>query len=749
MPLPATITGSWSEHRNSQHGPFLAGGNLYVFTCDTANSKVRAYKSTDGGSTWAEQDAANAASLSAIAGFRSFSATQAGSLVTIGGSLGFKPFDTSTDTWGAGVAAPGSPSAAANVSGAYVGVYLRRSNGNVVVVYQGASISVMGQARRRFYTYKWDGAAWTAVAGSGDGGPAGQWGGTIAAHFDLRAAVLGASDRVEIVYTRSDDTANVYKRSMSPANVVDTAVTFAGSTTDAYAVGLPVSFVNGANTEIAVPFNFSSALYVARWNSGADAAVTTTAAATGHAPESVTANVGQIAVDGTTKHLFFVDAFSDDVYTNDDGGSNTWGTEAAQEATITCQGVNAGAGVSGPGVLFNDNGAVKFDELSIGPGTLTLDAGKVASGAAVRGADLAPGAATLAAGKAGSAAAVRGVALTGTATLQAGKVPSGAAVRGATLTSVSLLLVGRIASGAAVRGAGLAPQPIVVAAGKVGTGAAVRGANLGATATLPAGKVVTAEAVRGADLVVTAPLSAGKVVSGAAVRGANLGGTATLPAGKIGTGAAVRGASLSGTATLPARKVASGAAVRGAGLAPQAVGLAAGKVATGTAVHGAALAPGSVTLLVGKAPSAAVVRGVALGRAGSLTLLAGKVPSAVVLQGITLTAAPVALAVGRVASSVAVGGVVLSPGAVTLAAGSVPAGLRVGGVTLATAAVTLAAGKVPAGAVVRGVTLAQGALLLLVLRAAAVDDIALTATQRGLSLAAVLAFTLKLHAEVA
>ncbi len=53
------------------HGPFLVSSNLYVFTCDTANSKVRAYKSTDAGDTWNEQDSTHAPGTSSNAASKS------------------------------------------------------------------------------------------------------------------------------------------------------------------------------------------------------------------------------------------------------------------------------------------------------------------------------------------------------------------------------------------------------------------------------------------------------------------------------------------------------------------------------------------------------------------------------------------------------------------------------------------------------------------------------------------------------
>lgn len=275
---------------------------------------------------------------------------------------------------------------------------------------------------------------------------------------------------------------------------------------------------------------------------------------------------------------------------------------------------------------------------------LTLDAGKVASGEAVRGATLAPGTVALAAGKVATGEAVRGVALApGTVALAAGKVASTEAVRGVDLSQgVAHLAVGKITSAEAVRGADLAPDTATLTAGKVASGAAVRGATLApGPVALGAGKVASTEAVRGIEFAQgVTHLTVGKVAGTAAVRGADLTpGTATLGAAKVPSGAFVRGADLTpGTVTAAVGRVASGAAVRGVHLAITEF-LTVGKVQSAGAVRGADLTPGTATLALGRLASGAATRGVALAPVGSAALTLGTITSAAVVRGVSVTRA--------------------------------------------------------------------------------------------------------------
>ncbi len=322
---------------------------------------------------------------------------------------------------------------------------------------------------------------------------------------------------------------------------------------------------------------------------------------------------------------------------------------------------------TGESAYFDDMSILALDEgvngadVAAGAAPQTLDAGKVSSGAAVRGADLTAGTATLAAGKVTSPELVQGADLTpGTATLSAGKVTSSQAVRGADLAAPATLDAGKIASPAAVRGADPAPSGAAsLQAGAVPSSEAVHGADLTpGTVTLPADKVTSSELVRGADLATgAAGIAAGHVASAEAVQGADLTpGTATLSAGKVTSSEAVHGADVdSGVSHLQVGKITGDAAVNGADLTPGTASLAPGKVGPGAAVRGVTLTAGAVTLAVGKVGGTSTVRGVELGQ-GASTLSPGKIAGAGAVRGVTVTAGTATLTVGKLASTSTVRG---------------------------------------------------------------------------------------------
>src|SRR5262245_30889999 len=61
MALPFSFSSElkWPDHLNARLGPFESGGNLYAVLCDKTANTLEVWKSTDGGNSWAEQDAAN------------------------------------------------------------------------------------------------------------------------------------------------------------------------------------------------------------------------------------------------------------------------------------------------------------------------------------------------------------------------------------------------------------------------------------------------------------------------------------------------------------------------------------------------------------------------------------------------------------------------------------------------------------------------------------------------------------------
>jgi hypothetical protein len=182
MTLPVTIstTALWSAWTNARHGPFQNGTDLYAFFIDATANKVRAYRSTDRGHTWTEQDATNAPASGTTAATRSIDGTQNGATVYLSNilsssSVNVLVFDMGSDTWQTAIA---GPTITLSLTGRDAGCYTVHLVcpvffGDLVLLYQGADQTVMGTAyaRTKVHTYDVGTSTWAGpfdVHGSAD-----------------------------------------------------------------------------------------------------------------------------------------------------------------------------------------------------------------------------------------------------------------------------------------------------------------------------------------------------------------------------------------------------------------------------------------------------------------------------------------------------------------------------------------------------------------------------------------------------
>lgn len=365
MALPSTITGSWSDHLNEMHGPFLVSGALYVFTLDKTNNTVRAYKSTDQGNTWTEQDSAHVVSglsaLTTTAGQKSMSCVQSGTTIYIGyvtTNNHVRVVTFASDLWGTASASESS-NTATNVSGNTPIFASVRSNGDVVVFFGSAAENVMGTNRRRFSYNILSGGVW---------GTAVQFGTGVADHYDLRYALLGASDRIHFFYTKA--AGGHFHRSLSSTNVLDTesASLSSGGATGNYAAGL--GFYQSDQQKVFMPILDSdgASLLVLYFTSQANPTFPSFGSAS--ASEGTASNPFATAGlnVGTATYFLTVKSADRDVYIANEGKTaSTLSTFAVQEASVTAAGINCNY-ISAPaviGIVFNDNGTVKYDQFEI------------------------------------------------------------------------------------------------------------------------------------------------------------------------------------------------------------------------------------------------------------------------------------------------------------------------------------------------------------------------------------------------
>lgn len=383
MALPFSFSSElqWSDHRAHQHLG-VNGSDLYAILRDNTNNTLEAWRSTDGGDTWSEQDSANHPATSATSGMKHQHVVASGSTLYIaytpsGSSrMQITAFSMSSNTWQARQDSGIAPDVANNVSGTGPRLFTRRSDGSFVVLHQGTPEKVMGTEYRRAKVFYYASGAWNGpydVQGSANSPIADTLPGH-EYHYDVRSIVLGAGDRVHLTYSNTN-VGNLFHRILKSDNTFLTQEGVQLSLgSAAYSVGVPMAYADGDNTKLFYPFvgATSQPLMAGRTTSADTLSWTeeTISATTTSDPEYTTAPPGAAAADGTTIHTFWADDTTQDIYRDSDGGSGSWGTDTEWKDAVTCNGMNAVyfeyAGTKYVGVLYDNALTVTFDRYSLG-----------------------------------------------------------------------------------------------------------------------------------------------------------------------------------------------------------------------------------------------------------------------------------------------------------------------------------------------------------------------------------------------
>jgi hypothetical protein len=215
----------------------------------------------------------------------------------------------------------------------------RRANGNVVLVTQGATETVMGSARRRIKLAFHNGTSWSSifdVAGSANTPNATLPGDAV--DYELRWAGIDPNGDCHIVYSRSDSSTLQYRKfkadnTFATINTLNGAV---ASATANYPVGQPAFYYQSPDWFIAIPYvdNGSSTLKVARCNITATTtsgnwAITQIVAANAEVTASNPAVLVADNAQGGKVFCWRVVPSTRGLQFTDDGGSNTWKPETA------------------------------------------------------------------------------------------------------------------------------------------------------------------------------------------------------------------------------------------------------------------------------------------------------------------------------------------------------------------------------------------------------------------------------------
>lgn len=352
--MPVTLSGAWTAHRAANIGPFEYNGNLFVLTFqDTSSSTpLNVQRSEDGGATWSVWT--NAGSWFSNSGI---SAVRSGNLlyIAVGWDNGISIRSVNLDT---GVhEAVGTDTTSifprVNISGTIPLSLSLRSDGSFVVFHQSAVERLMGTDYRRIAYSIYSGGSWTTTV------PASQSGAQ--ENYDARGAVLGASDTVHMIYSRTGDDGNVYHLPLLSSNTLGTATSGdASSVGNSFYTSAPV--FDGTSEIKFYAAQRMKRLDVNTGAMGTDSGPTSFLEVTDSNP----AGLVYVSSTGLWHAMVVHDSLNPDdiLYTNDQG-INNWTTRQLFAETTT-RGLSVGLVSNSIGVLWNDNGTVTYDSYSLG-----------------------------------------------------------------------------------------------------------------------------------------------------------------------------------------------------------------------------------------------------------------------------------------------------------------------------------------------------------------------------------------------
>lgn len=384
---------TWTQDAGNipSHTLEYALNDFYAFAVDKTNNKLRAYRTTNTGASWTEQDSTNAPSTNSSATLRSvYVQRNVGDLSKIwvlyssaANTLDwvFLGVATAGGTWAQ--SAPeiqplGSLTLNTNVSGQAPFMGGVNSGGvlgttaKATVAYQGATEINMGNPWRRVKLNAWDGSGWGVVwdvVGSANT-PSVTLPGT-GINYDLRWAGMDPLGNTHIIYSKSDTSTLQYRKfkadgTFTTINTMNGAV---ASATANYPVGQPIFYYQAPDWFIAVPYidNTSNTLKIARCNvttteTSANWTITEAVAANAEVTASNPAVLATEDLQGNKLLLWRVTPTTKTLNFTHDGGSNTWATEVPWRSGQVVEGISAQPMEDGGGLMYLDT-APATDEL--------------------------------------------------------------------------------------------------------------------------------------------------------------------------------------------------------------------------------------------------------------------------------------------------------------------------------------------------------------------------------------------------
>lgn len=366
MALPTTIASTAGAQRGN-HRPFLSSsGNVYVLLRDeSTTSKIQMYKATDPTSSFSTVGT-NPDTGTEILAIASYQAGDILHVITHNSALSYHTFNMATDAW---VITNESivTGLVTNETIFALGLMVR-SDGDVIVSYNGDTIVNMGVDRTRVYYARRESASWTIDVLIDNGG---------ATNWYNMGLVSGASDRTHFFF-QDGDLDDAYQRALTSANALETFpsaydTSIAGSATNSPAQG--ASYDSSGTIKIRFPYldSVTTDYNVAKGNSADAPTISVDADVTGTGGIASGAHRMALTANGTDLYLFYTDNSSNIFYllNSNEGG---WGSptsfydDAASVIRIYAN-VYTRSGSIVVGIVYSTSTTAKYHELTLSAGT--------------------------------------------------------------------------------------------------------------------------------------------------------------------------------------------------------------------------------------------------------------------------------------------------------------------------------------------------------------------------------------------
>lgn len=379
MALPVTIGSASLPDQNYYCGPFKAPNQaIYLAIMDTASpNRIQVFKATDPTSSFSAQDSGNRPTViefETMWSYLSGSEIHIVDLDSIGGSVRYHVFDTSSDTWttiNETVEILKDNPAAANVS---VSIAVR-SDGDKIVLYNGDIDKDMGQSFERVDYARKEGSTWTFGIDVGGTSPAAE---------DRTGSVLvrGSVDNMHFFWINPGISAPLAGRSLASNNTLGTRRTRA-----LVIDGLPhpwvpgIAWDDGGTWRIIVPFEdgTTDALTVVRWEESSGILVDAPGSTVVGPPEDVAAANGSpiacAAIDGDGRMYIMwsgggAAGVDKDLWRSDAAPPYTsWAAETEVINATTINRISCNVyprdGAIKLAFVYDEAGTIKYNEVSI------------------------------------------------------------------------------------------------------------------------------------------------------------------------------------------------------------------------------------------------------------------------------------------------------------------------------------------------------------------------------------------------